>query len=390
MMTIMDDDVRRPGSPRSPSLADAALAAGVGALTALRSDDIGYFGDSFASLGQWAAGVLVFVVVLLRRRAPHVAIVAAALIDVAADLTGLTPLGSHIAWAVCVFSGFRYLETRVAVAVTLPALIVELVAFASTEGWRFLTTTSAALLAATGLSVGISLAIRSRDRLVADSAERVLLVEATRDAEIARQLAEERLRTARDLHDTLAHQIAVINLNAGVGLRALPADIEEAGRSLTLIQTASRETISQIRDLLSDLRSGRPTEARQSLADVPQLIERLRLSGMRIEFAETGTESAVESMTSALGYRLILEALTNALKHGDPQGTTQVRIDHADDVRIVVTNDVPAASAQAEPGHGLAGMAEAVAAARGEFRAELEEHRFRVEAMLPAAIGVPR
>lgn len=389
-MTSMDEDVRRGSSRKLPSLGDAALALGVAVLTALRSDDIGYLNDRFESVGQWVVAALVFVVVLFRRRAPHLAVIAAAGADIFADLTGLTPLGTHVAWAVCVFSAFRYLSTRVAVAVVVPALILELVAFASTEGWRLLTTTSAALLAATGLSVGISLALRSRDRLVADSAERVQLVEATRDAEIARQLAEERLRTARDLHDTLAHQIAVINLNAGVGLRALPSDIAEASRSLTTIQTASRETIAQIRDLLSDLRSGRPTAARQNLGDVPQLIERLRLSGMRIEFAETGSGPATESMTSALGYRLILEALTNALKHGDPRGTTTVLIEHGEDVRIVVLNDVRKSNGGFDVGHGLTGMSEAVAAAQGEFRSGLEGSQYRIEAVLPTTIGVAK
>ena len=385
----MDDDVRHSDRRWRPSLGDVALALAVAALTALRSDDIGYFSPEFTSAGQWGVAAVVLVVVVTRRRFPRLAIVAAAAADIAADLTGLTPLGTHVAWAVCVFTGFRYLKTRDALAVVVPTLLAELVAFASTEGWRFLTTTSAALLAATGLAVGISLALRSRDQLVTDSVARVQLAEATRDAEIARQIAEDRLRTARDLHDTLAHQMAVINLNAGVGLRALPTDIAEANRSLATIQTASRETIAHIHDLLHDLRAGRSTVSRQGLGDVPQLVDRLRLSGMKIEFSESGLIDSVGASASALGYRLILEALTNALKHGDPRGITTVSVDYADQLSIVVVNGVRRRREQFFAGHGITGMSEVVSGVGGDFTAGVEGSQFRVAARVPFAIGVP-
>jgi signal transduction histidine kinase len=198
-------------------------------------------------------------------------------------------------------------------------------------------------IAVIAFAAALGAAMQSRRAYIAAITERALRAEQTRDSEARRQVAEERLRIARDLHDAVAHQIAVINLHAGVASQALPERPGDAERSLATIREAARSVLSEISDLLRVLRS-EPTGAALdpergsfgSLRQLDELVQLFGLSGLTVRVhPESGdragagfgagaglgadTGQALPPEIDDVAYRVVYEALTNAHKHGLPQ-----------------------------------------------------------------------
>ena len=198
-------------------------------------------------------------------------------------------------------------------------------------------------------------------------------------------LAEERLRIARELHDVVAHTMSVIAVQAGVGRYVIRENPAEAARALEAIETTSRGTLREMRQLLGMLREGTPGEmlSAPGLGDIPELAER---AGLRVELAVRGEPRELPAGMDLAAFRIVQEALTNVVKHaGTDHG--QVRVTYtADAVGIEVTDDGtgPAQASSSASGHGLIGMRERVALYGGEFSAgPLPGRGYRVSARLP-------
>lgn len=324
--------------------------------------------------------VLSAVAVAARRHRPRTAVlvVLGAVIG-SVSTVGLlvTPL---LALLVAVFSMARHTDRRTASVLALVVVVVTVMVTAATQlvqGWELLR----AVVQVTGM-VGFAAAAgdaaRSREAHLTALVERTRQAEEGREVEARRRVAEERLSIARDLHDVVAHQIAVINLQAGVASQALRSRPEDAEQSLLTIREAARTVLGEIGGLLRVLRTADPatdgTAPRpvSGLAQLEQLIADFGRSGLRVDQRTLGTPVDLDPTVDAVAYRVVQEGLTNAHKHGaDASALLQVEYEGTA-VELSVTNTVGPAGAhsrRAVDGHGLVGARERVAAAGGELHA---------------------
>ncbi|HLQ56519.1 MAG TPA: sensor histidine kinase [Streptosporangiaceae bacterium] len=198
-----------------------------------------------------------------------------------------------------------------------------------------------------------------------------------------RAVAEERLRIARELHDVVAHSMSVVAVQAGVGRYVIDSNPAEAARALDAIETTSRATLREMRQLLGMLRDGTPGEmlSAPGLADIADLAER---AGLRVDVAVRGMPRELPAGVDLAAFRIVQEALTNVVKHAGT-GHGRVVVTYSDEaVAIEVTDDGAGAAGSGDEGHGLIGMRERVALYGGEFSAgPLPGRGYRVSASLP-------
>ncbi|MDG4800336.1 sensor histidine kinase [Micromonospora sp. WMMD980] len=242
-----------------------------------------------------------------------------------------------------------------------------------------------------GVAVAAGDAVRSRRAYVAVLEERARRAERTREEEARRRVAEERLRIARELHDVVAHHIALINVQAGVAghlLRERPAAAEEA---LGHVRSAARTVLDELTTLLGLLRRGEPdapTEPAPGLGRLDALVDGFA-AGQPVRWTLTGRPRPLPSAVDVAAYRIIQESLTNAHRHA-PGATVLVGVAYtATGVVVEVRDDGPGPSGPAEPGTGLGllGMRERAEAVGGALRTGRGPGGgFLVRAELPAPI----
>lgn len=240
---------------------------------------------------------------------------------------------------------------------------------------------------------------RTRRAYIDQLTDRAERAEATREAEARHRVAEDRLRIAQDLHDVVAHQLAVINLQAGVASSSVRRRPVEAESALEVIHGAARSALREIGGLLTMLRDetdepGAPTEPVASLDRLDELIEQFRRSGLDVVRTGPGPVGPLPPAVDLVAYRVVQEALTNAHKHGTGRAELDVT-GTASQLTITVENPVPAAAgeprhgseSQRGSGHGLRGLRERVASVRGELVVSRpdEAGRFRLTARIPLA-----
>lgn len=236
------------------------------------------------------------------------------------------------------------------------------------------------------LAVALGQTSRIRAAYIAEITDRALRAEATREAEASRRVAEDRLRIARDLHDAVAHQITVISLNAGVASSAIADRPDTAREALQTIRESSRLVLREIGDMLATLRSPEETPdtpAARGLTAVTSLVEQFEKSGLVVTYEMSGDATPVSTAVDIVAYRVIQEALTNALRHGPGTANLDVEVGPRH-VSIRVSNPLVKQS-HAGTGHGLVGMAERVASVRGAVEYGVTEGSFVVAATLPIA-----
>ncbi|MFJ5829377.1 sensor histidine kinase [Streptomyces sp. NPDC093089] len=212
----------------------------------------------------------------------------------------------------------------------------------------------------------------------ADEAER------TREETARRRADEERLRIARELHDSLTHQISVVKVQAEVAVHVARKRGEEVPASLLAIQEAGREASRELRATLEALRDD-DTSPPRGLDDVPELVRRARTFGLDATLTVEGAPLDVSAAVDRTVYRIVQESLTNVARHADAT-TASVRIDCGPDVLVIAVDDDGRAASGAAPmpGLGLLGMRERVTALGGRLRAAPRDGGgFAVRAELP-------
>jgi len=203
-----------------------------------------------------------------------------------------------------------------------------------------------------------------------------------------RQVADERLRIAQELHDVVAHSLGLIAVQAGVGMHVIDTDPAEARRALEHISRTSRSSLAEIRRTLGMVRSGEgaPTCApTPGLADLPRLVHEVGDAGLSVELTLAPDPSGIPAGVELAAYRIVQEALTNSLRHAHARRAT-VRLDvEAGTLRVVVTDDGSGTGGGGRPGgHGLVGMRERVAVYGGSLDlGPAADGGFRVAATLP-------
>ncbi len=193
---------------------------------------------------------------------------------------------------------------------------------------------------------------------------RLAALEVERDQQAEIGAAQERARIARELHDVVAHSLAVMVAQADGGRYAAPADPEAPSRALVQIAETGRDALGQMRRLLGVLR------AEEEGADLPALVRRLAGAGLPVELDVDGTRRELPRDVRLCIHRVAQEALTNVLKHADSPGRVEVVLRYLDAaVELVVRDDGRAAVAGDGQGRGLAGMRERVALVDGTLHA---------------------
>lgn len=220
-------------------------------------------------------------------------------------------------------------------------------------------------------------------------------------AETARlAVAEERTRIAREMHDIVAHSVAVIVRQAEGGAFVARTDPVAAERVLQTIADTGRSALTDMRGLLGVLRApggeggGEPgTASRPSLADLPRLVAGVRMSGIDAELTESGRAFTLGAAAELAVYRLVQEGLTNAVKHAGPGAHVAVTLGwRRDELRVEVLDDGggdPGAPTVPGAGAGLPGLHERITAVGGTLSASRSARGFDVQARFPRAVGAP-
>ncbi|WP_194819436.1 sensor histidine kinase [Nocardia sp. XZ_19_385] len=232
-------------------------------------------------------------------------------------------------------------------------------------------------------------AVRLHRAYIAEVLDRAERAERSRDEEARRQVAEERLRIARDLHDLLAHTITVIQVQAGVAAHLLTERQAEPATVLGALDTISgacadaraelSATVGVLRTPGSEARGPLP-----ALAQVHSLAALAEAAGVTVEFETTGPARRLTPTVEMVGYRIVQEALTNVAKHGCADHTT-VRLEYHPDRLVIRVSDDGRGSSNATPGFGIRGMMERAEAIGGTVLAEGSAKGFTVTADLPVA-----
>ncbi|WP_052865771.1 sensor histidine kinase [Streptomyces niger] len=266
-----------------------------------------------------------------------------------------------------------------------------------------------AIFAWTGMAAAAGDAVRSRRAFVAAIEERAERAERTREEEAGRRVAEERMRIARELHDVVAHHIALVNVQAGVASHVMDSRPDQAKQALAHVREASRSALEELRATVGLLRQSddpqAPTEPAPGLGVLDQLIDGFVRAGLPVELElPPGSPEGLPASVDLTAYRIVQEALTNVHKHAGDGARATVRIVRsAEALTLTVLDDGggrppaprPRPGDRTEPeertdggGHGLIGMRERVAALRGSVETgPRPAGGFKVRVRLPLQTG---
>jgi signal transduction histidine kinase len=210
------------------------------------------------------------------------------------------------------------------------------------------------------------------------------------EEEARRAVDEERRRITRELHDVLAHSVSVMTVQASAVRRRLQPEQEREREALRTVEETGRQALSEMRRLLGIMREAGEDAARApqpGVATLRTLVEQVRSAGLPVELTVEGEPVRLPPGVDLSAYRIVQEALTNALRHGGNPAHAWVAVRYGDDdVEIEVANDGRSESNGEATGHGLVGMRERVAMCGGELRTGPREGGgFRISARLPVS-----
>lgn len=234
--------------------------------------------------------------------------------------------------------------------------------------------------------------VRRRGDVAAHHAARAALLEVEARTAAAESALAERDRIAREMHDVIAHSVSVMVVQAGAERLRLGPDAGPTGAALAAIEESGRTALTELRAMLGVLRDGSSEELAPlpGLRALPGLVERVRAAGLPVELvchpaSAIEDQRVVGSSAGLAAYRIVQEALTNAMRH-EGLVPTRVEVDlRGDEVAVTVTNPTAAAGgAERRPGgRGLLGMRERATALGGSFDAGACGGEFVVRAALP-------
>ncbi|MEU8590767.1 histidine kinase [Streptomyces sp. NPDC048664] len=400
----------RDGLRAHPLLLDAALACGVLVCMVAGSfvDPHGHDGPTWTTRAPGALSLTLMglgaAALVFRRRAPLPvlgATVGLSLVEiVTADPRAPVAMSAVIALYTVASTTDRPTTWRVGLAtmtvLTGAAMLAGLFPWYAQE--------NLGLFAWTGMAAAAGDAVRSRRAVIHAIRERAERAERTREEEARRRVAEERLRIARDLHDVVAHHIALVNVQAGVAAHVMDRRPDQAKEALAHVREASRSALNELRATVGLLRQSgdpeAPTEPAPGLARLDELADTFRNAGLPVEVARADDGTVLPAAVDLAAYRVIQEALTNVRKHAGERAKAEVSVVRVGPtLEITVLDDgasaptVPAPAAPEPPGpgaagrggHGLLGMRERVTALGGTLTAAPRYGGgFRVHAILPA------
>jgi signal transduction histidine kinase len=393
----------RAWATRRPLLADTALAVAAVAAELVLSASLP---ADMLPRDRWlafAASLACALPIALRRVAPRVAIGVALLSLAAPFALTINPLTNSVAFVVLTYTAAARDRLPVAAATAavlwVPVLVGNFIRTVD-DIEPLLVALNNLLIALVSFFVGRT--VHSRRDSTRALEERARVAESNQAALAAQAVADERRRIARELHDVVAHHVSVMGVLATGARRVLGRDPAAADEALTTIAETSRTTLREMRRLLDVLRTdAEPTEAdltpQPGLAGIEALVEQVREAGLPVSFEVEGVPGPLDPGVALTIYRIVQEALTNALKHAGT-ATAAVKLTFGISWLVVEVSDSGrgprprgAADDPDHVGHGLVGMRERVALYGGTLRTGPRAGGgFRVHARMPMEhLGAP-
>lgn len=330
-----------------------------------------------------AAGGLVLIA---RRRFPVIVMVVAYALTLSFQATQHFDNHGGAAWpaVIVAFATAIYLRRRVA------ALAFLVVCYVVSLWGPAVVGEGHAPSAVFALSLGAGLAVLlGGSELVRLRRQRSSALAQGRREEALRQASEERLRLARDLHDIVAHNISVINVQANTALHLMDRQPERARAALTTIHDVSRQALVELRSVLGVLRDvdqEAPRAPVPGLAELGALLERSRSAGLMVQVIEEGERCPLPADVDVTAYRIVQESLTNSSRHS-AGGRATVRLSYGESVLLVEIDDegpTLGAGRNNGTGEGITGMSERAQALGGTLQAAPRPGGgFSVRARLP-------
>ena len=237
--------------------------------------------------------------------------------------------------------------------------------------------------------LGWLLLVLSVSEMALAARQRRQAAERTRAEEARRRAGEERMRIARELHDVLAHNISLINVQAGVALHLMDEQPGQSRTALVAIKQASNDALGELRSVLDVLRQGDeapPRAPASGLAQLDSLVAGAGATGLEVRTRVEGLPRPLPAGTDLAAFRIVQESLTNVTRHAGPASATVLVRYGPDDLTVRVDDDGrgPAAATGPGNGNGIRGMRERVAALGGELTTGPRPGGgFRVQARLP-------
>ncbi|WP_328469498.1 sensor histidine kinase [Streptomyces sp. NBC_00448] len=352
-----------------PLMPDVLLAAGV-ALVGVLAD---VYGPDYRSAFAPYWDMAVAAPLAVRRRAPAAAAALVAAICLAMWLADVVAIAAVLAVLIMLYSLGAWERRRwllVAALVVGESGVVMAVAQWTPQGRQWLTALMATGTVTAALVIGLY--VRTRRAYLASMIERAETAERDRDHQARIAVAEERTRIAREMHDVIAHSLAVmITLNDAAVATTPEGPVRD---TVTQASEVGRQALGEMQRMLGVLRGAGAAGLvpQPGVAQLTDLISIARSAGLTAELAISGETGDLAPTTQLTIYRIVQESLTNVLKHGRNVRRVVVTLAYRDDrVRIRITNDGESATPppRAATGHGLAGMRERSTLYQGEFHA---------------------
>ncbi len=322
---------------------------------------------------------------ILRRRYP-VAVLAVTL--AAAQLAG--PTGhAYLNWLPLIVAFFAAVQARRRAA-AITSLVIGFVV-SVWPPWLIGSHGHATVTFALALLCGL-LVLLSAAELMRAAAQRRLAAGRIREEELLRRTSEKRMRIARDLHDIVAHNISVINVQANTALHLADRQPERARQALATINDVSKQALAELRSVLGVLRAdgeAAPRAPAPGLGQLATLVANMAAAGLKVELETDGSPAPLPASVDLAAYRIIQEALTNSARHsGGTRATVRVCY-RGREVGIEVTDEGahdPRPPRAAGTGSGIAGMTDRARALGGRLTAGPQpDGGFRVTAVLPVS-----
>ena len=380
-----------------PLAADALLAAGTAVLTAawlLRSSQ-----QLHASPLAWGLEAGLIIPLIWRRRQPQLVLAVLAVVAAVQWAAGIL-LTADISLLIALYTLAAHRARLVALA---GAALLEVGAMMATTRWSlagdwFRSFVFISGLVAAALFLGANL--QSRRANMEAWRDRAAQLERERDQHARLAAAAERTRIAREMHDVIAHSLAVMVTMADGASAKLRRDPDQAAAAIDRVSDVGREALRETRRLVGVLRDDSRDDSRDGTSDgawdrrgpagtdapvddrspqpgldqLPELVDKLAATGIRADLSVEGVPFALPAGAQLAAYRIVQEATTNTLKHG--VGATELRVRlcyDAPDVEVEVRDNgrapSPRPAAEREAGHGLSGMRERVALYNGRVAA---------------------
>jgi signal transduction histidine kinase len=304
-------------------------------------------------------------------------------------ITGLCALGylalgfdvPAVAYLVAVYGAFRSGHRIAAVAASVLMLVAAPVAlWVAHQDWPL---GDVLMQSRDILPLAWLVAAAAAGEALRQAERRIEQVERSREESALRRADEERLRIARELHDSLTHQISVIKLQAEVAVHLARKQGQPVPESLLAILKAGREANRELRSTLEALRNDETPAP--GLDHLPALVDQAQSAGLQTHLTIEGHQISVPTAVDRTAYRIVQESLTNINRHATATSAS-VRIDYRPDALIIQIDDDGTATSNtaAPPGVGLLGMRERVTALGGQLQAApRSEGGFTVHAELP-------